>query len=296
MDVGNPEISSWLWSISTALAGWDIHATTIALLTLRWIGLTSFAPGVGTATVGYNFRISLAVLLAGIMAVGEPPVRSINVSIGLDWIVALASEFLVGVGLGLTVSLWISAARAAGEWVALLSGLNIQTTYQPDWDGDAGDLPSAIGRLFSLAGLVVFFVSRGPLRLLDLVSASLAAYPLGRGLAWPGQAQAESVFSLVGEALALSILAAWPILLALVTAQVAVALASRTQSVALSWSLLAPTRLAIGLVILAAGLAGISAGLTRTLDPWLTRSVEVMQRLNSAEVGRDVKELEQATP
>jgi len=100
-----------------------------------------------------------------------------------------------------------------------------------------------------------------------------------------GQAQAETVFRLVGEALALSILASWPILLALTTAQMSVALASRSQSVALSWSLLAPTRLAIGLVILAAGLAGVSAGLSRTLDPWLLRSAEAMHGLSHPDVG-----------
>jgi flagellar biosynthesis protein FliR len=285
VDAGIPEISGWLWSIATGVAGWDSHPTTMALLTLRWIGLASFAPGVGSATVGFNFRITIAILLSGIMAVGEPPVLALTKASWAALGLVMVSEFVIGVGLGLSISLWIAAARAAGEWVALLSGLNIQTTYQPDWDGDSGDLPSTIGRLFSLVGLVVFFVSRGPLRLLDLVSESITACPLGQGLNMIGQAQAETVFRLVGEALALSILASWPILLALTTAQMSVALASRSQSVALSWSLLAPTRLAIGLVILAAGLAGVSAGLSRTLDPWLLRSAEAMHGLSHPDVG-----------
>ena len=251
---------------------------------MRWIGLASFAPGFGSATVGMRIRLTLAVLLSGVMACGQEPVEGLTLAGWSDWAVALTREFLMGTGLGLAVALWISAARAAGELVALVSGVNIQTTYQPDWDGDSGDMPTNVGRLFSLVGLVIFFAARGPLRLLDLVSASIAMCPLGQGFTLIGQLQAEVAFGFLGEALALSILAAWPILLALVTAQMAFALATHTQSVALSWSLLAPTRLAIGLVIMATGLAGVAAGLSGTMEPWMEQTTRTMHFLTHPEL------------
>ena len=86
----------------------------MALLTLRWIGLASFAPGVGSATVGFNFRITIAILLSGIMAVGEPPVLALTQASWAAWGLILVSEFVIGVGLGLAISLWIAAARSAG--------------------------------------------------------------------------------------------------------------------------------------------------------------------------------------
>lgn len=284
MDVSLPNLDRWLWAISAVIADWNAHPSAVALLTVRWIGLASFAPGFASATVGMHIRLVLGVLLSGVMAANQQVADDLALSGWSDWAVALTREFLMGTGLGLAVALWVSAARAAGELVALVSGVNIQTTYQPDWDGDSGDMPTNVGRLFSLIGLVVFFAARGPLRLLDLVSASVAMCPLGQGFTLIGQLQAEVAFGFLGEALALSILAAWPILLALITAQMAFALATHTQSVALSWSLLAPTRLAIGLVIMATGLAGVAAGLTGTLEPWLGETTRTMHFLTHPEL------------
>lgn len=279
-----PNLDRWLWSISALIADWDAYPSVIALLTVRWIGLASFAPGFASATVGMRLRLALAVLLSGVMASTQQPEQGLNLSGWSDWALALTREFLIGTGLGLAVTMWISAARAAGEWVALVSGLNIQTTYQPDWDGDSGDTPTNVGRLFSLVGLVIFFAARGPLKLLDLMAGSIAMCPLGQGFTLIGQLQAEVAFGFVDEALALSILAAWPILLALVTAQMAFALATHTQSVALSWSLLAPTRLAIGLVIMATGLAGVAAGLTGTIAPWMEQTTNTIHFLTHPEL------------
>lgn len=289
MDVSLPDLERWLWEIAAAIADWDAHPAVVPLLTVRWIGLVSFAPGFASAAVGMKLRLTLAILLSGVMAVGDLPLDDLSLVGWSDWAVALTREFLIGAGLGLAVLLWISAARAAGEWVALVSGVNIQSTYQPDWDGDSGDLPTDIGRLFSLLGMVTFFAARGPLRLLDLVSSSVAMCPLGQGFTLIGPIQAEVAFGLVGEALALSILAAWPILLALITAQVAIALATHTHSVALSWSLLAPTRLAIGLVIMATGLAGMAAGLTGTLEPWMEQTGRTMHFLTHPELHHEDK-------
>ncbi|MFM1802866.1 MAG: flagellar biosynthetic protein FliR [Planctomycetota bacterium] len=269
----SPDFESLIWSVSALIADWGSLPALMAILTTRWIGMVSFTPGLGTETVGLRFRSVLAIFMAGVMAPGMDPdsVQLPNEVSG--WLMMILAEFLIGALLGLSVSLWISAARSAGQWAALVSGLSMQTTYQPDMDGDAENPPTAVGRLFSMMGLFLFFSGRGPLRLLDLVDGSLSAWPPGTPLQWPTQLNAESLLRTVNEALALSILAAWPIIVALITAQIAVALAMRTQSLVLSLSLMAPTRLAAGLVILAAGLAGLSAGLAGTLDPWLRSSV-----------------------
>jgi len=281
MNTGHSDLDQSLWDLASSIAGWETPSSATALLTIRWMGLAGFAPGVGSSMVSLRFRMALAVMLAALMAGGQSDVKSVHEGPYHEVAFLLCIEFVIGVILGLCVSLWIAAARSAGEWIALLAGLKVQTTYQPDWDGDAGESPSPVGRLFALLGMVVFFTGRGPLRLLDLMRASLEACPLGHGLAPLSQAKAESAFALLGEALSLSILAAWPIIMALSTAQLAVALATRTQSVALSWSLLAPTRLAVGMLILATGFASVTPGLTRSLDNW-SLSVSETLRLMTA--------------
>lgn len=257
-----------VWELGSQIAGWDGASVGMAMLTVRWVGLTTFAPGFSSTTVSLRFRMSIALMMAALMA----PASSTDASgAGLrahELSVLMAAEFVVGAALGLCVAMWIAAARSAGEWVALLSGLNIQTTYQPDWDGDSAESPTPIGRLFTLLGMLVFFGSRGPLRMMDLVELSLERCPLGQGTAPLMHARPEFLFDLVGESLALSIFVAWPIILAMATAQMAVILATKTRSVVLSWSLLAPTRLGIGMFILAIGFGAISLRISESISVW----------------------------
>lgn len=262
------ELDRTIWELAASLAGWRADYAALGLLTIRWVGLASFAPGFSSHTVSLRMRMTLAVLMASVMTGAMPPnvpIRQMAVP-ELAWI--LTAEFLIGAALGLCVGLWIAAARSAGEWIALLSGLNMQTSYQPDWDGDSGELPTPIGRLFTLLGMVIFFAGRGPLHMMDLVAASLSWCPLGEGIRPIGLGGAAAIFDIVGEALAVSILVAWPIILALAIAQMAVGIATKSRSVALSWSLLAPTRLAIGMFLLAAGFVTASVSLKESQASW----------------------------
>jgi|GEM_PF-2754839 len=262
------ELDRSLWELASRLSGWQDDYTALSLLTIRWVGLTSFAPGFSSQTVSLRIRMALAVLMASVMSGVLPPAVPIRQMEMHESAWIMTSEFVIGAALGLCVSLWIAAARSAGEWIALLAGLNIQTTYQPDWDGDAGALPTPIGRLFTLLGMVIFFAGRGPLHMMDLVATSLRCCPLGQGIGPIGSAGAASIFDIVGEALAVSILVAWPIVLALAITQMAVGIATKSRSVALSWSLLAPTRLGIGMFVLAAGFGTASMSLRESSASW----------------------------
>lgn len=268
------ESPEWIWEFASGIADWASFPVATALLTIRWIGLTSFGPGYSTETVGLKVRLMLAILLAGLMAPGVVQPVLPEFMGWQDWAVIAAGEFVMGAALGLSVSLWISAARSAGEWVAMVAGFSMQTLFQPDWDGDSADPPSSIGRLFSIMALAIFFTARGPLRLVDLVSASLQVGPLGNALMYPTKAHAEAILSGVGEALTLSVLAAWPILLAMITTQLAVILATNTQSVVLSLGILSPTRMGVALIILAAGLGGFSTGFSGTLGHWYEHTLK----------------------
>lgn len=262
------ELDRSLWELATRLAGWQDDYTALSLLTIRWVGLTTFAPGFSSQTVSLRIRMALAVLMASVMSGVLPQTMPIRQMAMHESAWVMTSEFVIGAALGLCVSLWIAAARSAGEWIALLAGLNIQTTYQPDWDGDAGELPTPIGRLFTLLGMVIFFAGRGPLHMMDLVATSLRCCPLGQGIGPISSEGAASIFDIVGEALAVSVLVAWPIVLALAIAQMAVGIATKSRSVALSWSLLAPTRLGIGMFVLAAGFVTASVSLKESSASW----------------------------
>lgn len=273
--------SEWLWNFAAGIADWSAFPAATALLMLRWLGLATFAPAYGTETVGQKVRIVLAILLAGLMAPGVRPPELPADNDFAQWALMATGEFVIGAALGLSVSLWVSAARSAGEWVAMVAGFGSQSFFQPDWDGDSADPPSSMGRLFSILALAIFFTARGPLRLIDLVAASLQASPPGGSLAFPGPGQADAIFSGVGEALTLSFLAAWPILLAMLTTQIAVVLATNTQSVVLSLGILSPTRMAVALVIMAAGLGGFSAGFSGTLDHWIDHTLTGLEQLQA---------------
>lgn len=277
------ELDGTLWDLATRIGGWHDSYTALGLLTLRWVGLTSFAPGFSSQMVSLRIRMALAALMASVTYGATQHTVTLTGVQAHDLIRIVLSEFILGAALGLCVSLWIAAARSAGEWIAMLSGLNIQTTYQPDLDGDSGELTTPIGRMFSILGMFVFFAGRGPLRMLDLIDVSLRACPLGKGFGPITESGATAIFGIVGEALALSILVAWPIVLALAVAQMAVGIATKSRSVALSWSLLAPTRLGIGMLLLAAGFATASASLTDNFANWCVFVEESLEATNASD-------------
>jgi flagellar biosynthetic protein FliR len=122
-------------------------------------------------------RIGLSVTLS-IMALSSVELSAALISVDkLDLFGALVSEALIGLMLGLGVSLLLAAGELMGDILAQLTGLNSSGADEAD-----ADSAPANTRLIGIVTLVMFVLARGPEQLIVGVLDSLQAIPIGSRL------------------------------------------------------------------------------------------------------------------
>ncbi|HEX8200900.1 MAG TPA: flagellar biosynthetic protein FliR [Isosphaeraceae bacterium] len=232
-----------------------LPAADCLLIFARTLGLAWMAPGWGTPSLGWQFRVLLAVLLAGVLvpAVG-PGFQAPGGPAELGrWCLA---EAAVGAVLGLSAAVIVGGARQAGELVAAQAGLSAAALFDPE----AGAELTPLGHLYGLIALGTFLALDGPLALVGALAESYQAVPAG-GLSLSAEAVAAT-FGRVGQALELTLRAAAPAALALALAGLALGLLGRAAAALQLWTLSLPIRAAVGLVLVLLGLMTLAATLT----------------------------------
>ena len=212
----------------------------------RSLGLAWTAPGWGTSGLGWRVRVGLALLITAAVA----PAVQANIA-PADLPLVAPIEMAVGAMLGLSASLVLAGARQAGELVGVQAGLSPAAFLDPD----APDGMNPLGHLYGWMAVGAFLAMDGPVALVGSLIESYRAIP-------PGALELtretiDAVFVRVGWALGLALRAAAPAGVALIAAGAALGMLGRS---APSLSLLRdalPIRVAVGLIVAVAGLAGV---------------------------------------
>mgnify|MGYP003350602002 CR=1 FL=1 len=84
------------WELAAGIADWQNLPAATALLTIRWIGLATFAPGFSIQTIGFKLRFMLAIMLAGLMAPGSGNIIFSKCTGWPDWAMIATGEFIMG--------------------------------------------------------------------------------------------------------------------------------------------------------------------------------------------------------
>ena len=116
---------------------------------------------------------------------------------------------LLGLVLGLGVTILLSAAQVAGQLIAQLSGLSLAEVFDPDFDAS---LP-VFSRFLHLVTVAVYLVIGGHRWLMAGLLDTFAAVPLGKGR--PTGSAAEALLALLTESFSLGIRAAAPAIVAI---------------------------------------------------------------------------------
>jgi flagellar biosynthesis protein FliR len=213
------------------------------------------APAWGSPSLGWQFRLLLAVLLAAaLVPMVGPGLGSPGGMAELGW--WCLAEAGVGAMLGLSGAVIVAGARQAGELVAAQAGLSAAALFDPE----AGTDLTPLGHLYGLIALATFLALDGPLALVGALAESYRAVPAG-GLPLTAEAVVRT-FGRVGQALELALRAAAPAALALALAGVALGLLGRAAASLQLWTLSLPVRSAVGLVLVLLGLMTLVATLS----------------------------------
>ncbi|WP_165070723.1 flagellar biosynthetic protein FliR [Paludisphaera rhizosphaerae] len=244
--------------------GWSwATATACVLAGARTAGVCFTAPTLAAPGLDWRYRIVTALALGvwtaplAATAIGTP-----SSPYGFGGLIV--GEALVGALLGLSASLVVAGARQAGELVAAQAGLTTASLFDPE----TGEETSALGHLYGLIAIAVFLAMNGPLVVLDSLLRSFEAIPAG-SLVFE-RSVIQQLFGRAAEALQLAVRAAAPPAIALATAGVALGWLGRLAPSVPLMALSLPIRATLGVLLIMASLAALTACLEGGWSAWAT--------------------------
>jgi|KBSSwiStaDraftv2_1062776.scaffolds.fasta_scaffold16178_5 flagellar biosynthesis protein FliR len=232
-----------------------IRWPTLALVSARTAGLVMVAPLWSLSAIPASLRGGIAMLLAFVILPSVP--TALDPADG-TLVLAAGGELLVGLALGLSAAVFTHGLTVAAEVVSLQMGLSLGAALNP-----AADLGSpGIGELKMLLGLAVYTGLGGHLMLVSALARSFESLPPGTA---PDLAGGSAVVALLGTVFDVAIRAAAPAMVALLLANIALALLNRAVPQLNTMMVAMPVTIAVGLLALGASLptlTGWAAGWT----------------------------------
>jgi len=229
----------------------------MGVLLVRPGALIMSTPLFGTPFAPAPVRLGLTLLLA-LVAAPMVPVPPGAVDGALSWVVA--REMGIGLALGLAVRVIVAVAEGAGQ----LAGYQVGLSYGAMLDPQSGVRNSTLAVLYTNLAMVLCLLIGVHHEVIRALLASYDALPIGVGSV--DGAVGVVAARILGVVFAGALRLAAPVIAVLIVVEVMMGLMSRA---APSLNLLvigAPLRLPIGLLVVAASLAGMP-GLIRRMWP-----------------------------
>jgi flagellar biosynthesis protein FliR len=170
----------------------------------------------------------------------------------------IMGELVIGLTLGLGAAILVAAAEAAGDILAIQTGLSGASVIDPM----SGTQVPTLGQFMGLVALMVFLTMDGQAVMLGALADSLAMVPAGAALG--SGAGIEQVARIGAVLLELGVRIASPIMGSLVMSNVALGVVARTVPQLNVLMLAFPVQIALGLTALGVSLP-IMVG---TLEQW----------------------------
>jgi len=139
----------------------------------RILGLVTAAPVFGNNGVPMLVKLSLGVLLAGIVGPTIPAPPAVDPT---SWagILILAQELLIGVAMGFAMRLVFAAVEFAGELASSTMGLGFASFFDPNSAGRS----SAVSQFLALVATMAFLALNAHLALLEALVESFFTLPI----------------------------------------------------------------------------------------------------------------------
>ena len=168
---------------------------TVFLASLRIGAFLIASPFFGGSSVPIQVRIIMAVLLGVSVAsnVSVPTWQSFDAMTGVQ---VVLTELMIGIGSGLILTIWFSAALLAGEKIAASAGLGFAAQMDPD----SGGQTPVVSKIFSLFLTVLFLSWNGHILVLQAIFDTYQFMPVGnvpnlKALITGGLSAAGSMFA-----------------------------------------------------------------------------------------------------
>lgn len=248
-------------------------ANAAALLLLRLTGLIWIAPVFSGKVVPAQVKAALLMVLVLLMW----PTASISVVAGAEFTVPAAiREALIGLTLGFGAAIFVAAAEAAGDMLAVLMALSGANVVDPM---SQTQVP-IIGQLLGLTVLAMIVATGGHLVMLGAVHDSLTVMPLGGEIRM--QEGTLAVVELGGTLIMMGLKFAAPVIGAMMMGHVTLGILSRTVPQLNVLMVAFPLQISIGLFVLAATLPLLGTAFADWPAQYHTIASDLLTRLAPA--------------
>lgn len=195
---------------------------TFLLVLTRVSGLVMSAPIFGTGDIPARVRAFLAIALAVLVT----PLQTTHVvampDTAVDLGILMASELIVGLVLGLGITLLFSGIQIAGQVISQIAGVQLADVINPTFDASV----PVFSQLMFYVTLAVFVVTGGHRQVMEALLDTFASMPPGKAII--SESIVEAITNLITQSFVLGIRAAAPTMTAVLLATLVLGLLSRT--------------------------------------------------------------------
>ena len=229
-------------------------AQAIGLLSTRLSGLLMVAPVFSSRAVPMRVRTGILVLLTALLlppALGafQTPGDTLP-RVGPE---TLGIEVILGISLGLGAAVFVAAAESAGDMLAVQMGLSGANVLNPV----SGTQMPVVGQFLGLFVVALLLGAGGHLAILEVLTASLRAFPLGGPIELEGGLLAP--VAAMGSQFVLGLRFAAPVVAAMMIGNAVLGVTAKTVPQLNVLMMAFPLQIAIGLLTLALSLSLIAA-------------------------------------
>jgi len=225
----------------------------------RIAGVFAIAPVLGARTVPRPLRLVLALLMT-LLLLPVLPAAPVITLFSADWWLETAHQLALGVAMGFVVMVVFEAVVMGGELISYGMGLSFAQLVDPL----RGAGTPVVGQMLMVLATLLFLSLHGHLRLLEALALSFEHMPIGQTAL-----NAEAWHSLVlwgGQIFSAGLQIALPVMMALLLANLAFGVMSRSAPALSAMSIGFPISLAAGLLLLRFSLPGLHAVFAQLLD------------------------------
>ncbi|WP_338849024.1 flagellar biosynthetic protein FliR [Massilia sp. W12] len=258
----------------------DWYAWIAALLwpLVRILGMITASPVLGNRTFPARAKVLLGLALTLLIAPLLPPLpASIKDPLSLNGMLILAQQFLIGIGIGLSMRIVFAAVEMAGESIGLTMGLGFATFFDPQSQGRS----SAIAQFLALLATLSFLAIDGHLLMIQIVVETFITLPISDQ---PVSAYGFKLLADWGAKLfSAGLQLALPILCALLLVNIALGILTRAAPQLNIFGIGFPLTLGLGFLMLTLILPYLSMPLQTLLNQGFEQAREVPRKLQQRE-------------
>jgi flagellar biosynthesis protein FliR len=233
--------------ISITSTQWYAWIAAFIFPLARILALISSAPVLGNKQVPFHVKIGLGMLITILIA----PTLTIPSGIepaSAQGLFILMQQIMVGLAMGFVMRIVFVAVEMAGEILGLQMGLGFASFYDPQ---NASFTP-VIGQFLGLIGVLAFLSMDGHLYMLAALSESFHSFPVATTI--PAALGFHSLATWVGNLFGYALQLSLPVLGALLIANLALGILTRSAPQLNLFAVGFPITLALGFIALAMSL------------------------------------------